>query len=93
MNPGKVVDPYRADENLRLGTGYDPRPVETRMFFADDEGDFSRAALRCVGVGECRKRHGTMCPSYKVTRRRSTARAAGPTCCSRCSMATATAAC
>src|SRR2546427_7246418 len=25
--------------------------------------------LRCVGVGECRKEeHGTMCPSYMVTR-------------------------
>jgi Fe-S oxidoreductase len=23
--------------------------------------------LRCVGVGECRKREGTMCPSYKAT--------------------------
>lgn len=67
MNPGKVVHPFRADENLRLGTGYEPRPVETRMFFADDKGDFTRTALRCVGVGECRKRHGAMCPSYQAT--------------------------
>ena len=27
MNPGKVVDPYRLDENLKLGPGYDPRPA------------------------------------------------------------------
>ena len=67
MNPGKVVHPHRADEDLRLGTGYAPRPVETRMFFADDQGDFGRTVLRCVGVGECRKRHGAMCPSYKAT--------------------------
>ncbi|WP_427913510.1 FAD-binding and (Fe-S)-binding domain-containing protein [Ramlibacter sp. MMS24-I3-19] len=67
MNPGKVVHPYRADQNLRLGTSYDPKPVETRMFFAADKGDFTRTVLRCVGVGECRKRHGTMCPSYKAT--------------------------
>ncbi|TFY97192.1 FAD-binding and (Fe-S)-binding domain-containing protein [Ramlibacter humi] len=67
MNPGKVVHPYRPDENLRLGTAYAPRPVETRMFFADDRGDFGRTVLRCVGVGECRKRDGTMCPSYKAT--------------------------
>jgi Fe-S oxidoreductase len=67
MNPGKVVHAYRADENLRLGTGYDPAPVETKMFFAADKGDFARTVLRCVGVGECRKHHGTMCPSYKAT--------------------------
>ena len=24
MNPGKVVEPYRIDQNLRLGTGYNP---------------------------------------------------------------------
>src|SRR5690606_16324810 len=29
----------------------------------------SRAALRCVGVGLCRREQGgTMCPSYQVTR-------------------------
>jgi FAD/FMN-containing dehydrogenase/Fe-S oxidoreductase len=68
MNPGKVVKPFRADENLRLGTGYTPAPVETRMFFAGDQGDFARTVLRCVGVGECRKHGGTMCPSYHATR-------------------------
>ncbi len=67
MNPGKVVHPYRADQHLRLGTSYQPLPVATRMFFADDQGDFGRSVLRCVGVGECRKREGTMCPSYKAT--------------------------
>ncbi|WP_236589039.1 FAD-binding and (Fe-S)-binding domain-containing protein [Ramlibacter aurantiacus] len=67
MNPGKVVRPYRADENLRLGTSYDPPPVETVMHFAGDASDFGRTMLRCVGVGECRKHDGTMCPSYKAT--------------------------
>ena len=67
MNPGKVVHAYRADQNLRLGTGYQPKPVATRMFFAADQGDFGRTTLRCVGVGECRKRDGTMCPSYMAT--------------------------
>jgi FAD/FMN-containing dehydrogenase/Fe-S oxidoreductase len=68
MNPGKVVHPYRADENLRLGTNYRPEPVTTRLFFADDRGDFGRAVIRCVGVGECRKHGGAMCPSYQATR-------------------------
>jgi FAD/FMN-containing dehydrogenase/Fe-S oxidoreductase len=68
MNPGKVVKAFRADENLRIGTSYSPAPVETRMFFAADKGDFGRGVLRCVGVGECRKKGGTMCPSYMATR-------------------------
>jgi Fe-S oxidoreductase len=38
------------------------------MFFAADDNDFGRTALRCVGVGECRKHGGTMCPSYMATR-------------------------
>ncbi len=70
MNPGKVVDPYRMDENLRLGPGYRPPRQDTHFKFpGDDHGSFARATLRCVGVGDCRKEHtGTMCPSYRVTR-------------------------
>ncbi|HVT57904.1 MAG TPA: FAD-binding and (Fe-S)-binding domain-containing protein [Thermoanaerobaculia bacterium] len=69
MNPGKVVDAYRPDENLRLGAGYRPWDPPTRLHFAEDEGSFARAALRCVGVGKCRRLGGgTMCPSYRVTR-------------------------
>ena len=69
MNPGKVVDAFPLDSNLRLGTDYDPRVVKTHFEFIDDQGSFPRATLRCVGVGECRKLdHGTMCPSYMVTR-------------------------
>ena len=69
MNPRKVVDPYRLDENLRLGTTYAPPELTTHFQFPADEGSFARAALRCVGVGNCRRTHGgTMCPSYMVTR-------------------------
>jgi FAD/FMN-containing dehydrogenase/Fe-S oxidoreductase len=69
MNPGKVVDPYPITSNLRLGADYHPRPLRTRLAFADDEHDFSHATLRCVGVGKCRREHGgVMCPSYMVTR-------------------------
>ena len=66
MNPGKVVDPYGATENLRR-PGYQPA---ARTFFAlAAEGGIGGAALRCVGVGKCRKTDsGTMCPSYMVTR-------------------------
>ncbi|HET7825050.1 MAG TPA: FAD-linked oxidase C-terminal domain-containing protein [Anaeromyxobacter sp.] len=69
MNPGKVVEPYRLDENLRLGPGYREVRPRTWFRFPDDDGSFGRAAARCVGVGECRReRGGVMCPSYMVTR-------------------------
>jgi FAD/FMN-containing dehydrogenase/Fe-S oxidoreductase len=69
MNPGKLVDPYRMDENLRLGTGYSPPAWKTSFQYPDDMNSFTYAILRCVGVGDCRKEHtGTMCPSYMGTR-------------------------
>jgi Fe-S oxidoreductase len=69
MNPGKVVDAYPITENLRLQTGRNPAPLETRFHYREDGGSFSRAILRCVGVGKCRRLDGgTMCPSYMVTR-------------------------
>jgi FAD/FMN-containing dehydrogenase/Fe-S oxidoreductase len=68
MNPGKIVDPYDPTDNLRLGTSYNPIHLETHFQFPNDHGDFARAALRCVGVGKCRRQEsGTMCPSYMVT--------------------------
>ncbi len=68
MNPGKVVDPYPLDADLRFGAGYRPRDLgPTRFRFAD--GGFVAAAERCVGVGRCRRESGgTMCPSYMVTK-------------------------
>lgn len=72
MNPGKIVDPYHIDENLRLGADYHPWDPPTYFKFPDDGGSFAHAALRCVGVGKCRRENGegsqdTMCPSYMVT--------------------------
>ncbi|HWA24798.1 MAG TPA: FAD-linked oxidase C-terminal domain-containing protein [Lacunisphaera sp.] len=69
MNPGKVVLARPLTADLRLGTDYAPRHPRTWFSFPQDQGDFSRATLRCVGVGECRRHEGgTMCPSYMVTR-------------------------
>ena len=70
MNPGKVVDPYRLDENLKLGTSYNPPRPDVKFAYTEDGGDFAHAALRCVGVGKCRvpDAQETMCPSYQVTR-------------------------
>ncbi len=73
MNPGKIVDPFRMDENLRLGADYHPWEPETHFKFPEDHGSFAHAALRCVGIGKCRRKEGkkaeddTMCPSFMVT--------------------------
>ena len=45
MNPGKIVDPYRIDENLRLGADYHPWEPPTYFKFPDDHGSFAHAAL------------------------------------------------
>ena len=69
MNPGKIVDPYPLDSNLRTGPDYKPKPVLTIFQFPDDGGSMAAATERCFGVGKCRKLEGgTMCPSFQVTR-------------------------
>ena len=75
MNPGKMMgtpdDPriYQPEEKLRVGPGYEPARPHTHFAFPDDDGAFSHATMRCVGVGACRKTNGgTMCPSYMATR-------------------------
>jgi FAD/FMN-containing dehydrogenase/Fe-S oxidoreductase len=68
MNPGKLIEPYKLDENLRLGAAYAPWQPETNFKFAADHGSLAEAALRCVGVGKCRREEGgLMCPSYRAT--------------------------
>jgi FAD/FMN-containing dehydrogenase/Fe-S oxidoreductase len=68
MNPGKLIEPYKLDENLRLGANYAPWEPETHFKFAADHGSLAGATLRCVGVGKCRREEdGLMCPSYRVT--------------------------
>ena len=73
MNTGKVINlegpAYTITENLRLGTDYNPPQPKTHFAYQADRHSFARAALRCVGVGVCRREGGgTMCPSYMVTR-------------------------
>lgn len=58
MNPGKIVQPRRLDEDLRLGKD-----------FSSDGSFLAGASLNCVGVGKCRRTEsGTMCPSFMATR-------------------------
>ena len=69
MNPRKIIDPYRVDENLRYGPNYNPPQLKTQFSYPEDNNSFAYAMERCVGVGKCRKTEsGTMCPSYMVTK-------------------------
>jgi FAD/FMN-containing dehydrogenase/Fe-S oxidoreductase len=73
MNPGKIVDPNPLDGQLRLGTGFVHPPIETEFAYPQDSGLFTKATLRCVGIGKCRASGSdgdgqVMCPSYMVTR-------------------------
>ncbi|MBV8480622.1 MAG: FAD-binding oxidoreductase [Actinobacteria bacterium] len=70
MNPGKVVDAYGPDENLRLGPDYRPWRPKPKFAYPKDHGDFAHATQRCVGIGKCRTPEGVdvMCPSFMATR-------------------------
>jgi FAD/FMN-containing dehydrogenase/Fe-S oxidoreductase len=68
MNPGVIVDPHPLDSHLKQAAGWNPRAVATHFDFAS-EGGLAGAALKCVGIGKCRKTDtGAMCPSYMATR-------------------------
>jgi len=70
MNPGKMIDARRVDDDLRLGQDYKPVAFATRFAFRSAVGDgFVRASEHCIGMGKCRSYKGaTMCPSYRATR-------------------------
>ena len=68
LNPHIIVDPYRADEHLRMGPDYRPLRPATHFSFADKQGSFTRAVEHCIGMGKCRATQaGTMCPSFRAT--------------------------
>jgi FAD/FMN-containing dehydrogenase/Fe-S oxidoreductase len=70
MNPGKVVDAYPLDSNIRFSTLSEPVSLRpTGYSFDKDDGSLMHASMRCVGVGRCRRDDAaTMCPSYRATR-------------------------
>jgi FAD/FMN-containing dehydrogenase/Fe-S oxidoreductase len=69
MNPGKVIDAFPLDTNIRYGPRYRKSTLlPTGFSFAQDGGSLQQAAERCVGVGRCRSETiAVMCPSYRVT--------------------------
>ncbi|WP_340063337.1 FAD-binding and (Fe-S)-binding domain-containing protein [Ascidiimonas aurantiaca] len=70
FNPGKIVDAYPMDKDLRYKTERKEPEITTFFDFSDSEG-ILRAAEKCNGSGDCRKTHlskGAMCPSYHATK-------------------------
>jgi len=68
MNPGKIFDTPKMGDNLRYGTAYKLKSIDTILDFTE-EGGFEGAVEKCIGVGACRKLNaGAMCPSYMATR-------------------------
>jgi FAD/FMN-containing dehydrogenase/Fe-S oxidoreductase len=68
FNPGRIVDTPPITSHLRYGAGYSTPSPATFFDFSEFAG-VGRAVEMCSGVGLCRKkREGTMCPSYMVTR-------------------------
>ena len=70
FNPGKIVDAYPMDQNLRYQPDRTEPQIETLLDFSASLG-ILRETEKCNGSGDCRKLPefgGTMCPSYRATR-------------------------
>ncbi|WP_054850832.1 FAD-binding and (Fe-S)-binding domain-containing protein [Olleya sp. ITB9] len=70
FNPGKIIEAYPMDENLRYEINRTEPIIETILDFSKTEG-ILRETEKCNGSGDCRKLPefgGTMCPSYRATK-------------------------
>ncbi|WP_439153053.1 FAD-binding and (Fe-S)-binding domain-containing protein [Winogradskyella sp.] len=70
FNPGKIVDAFPMDKNLRYDADSVEPEIKTVLDFSSSLG-ILREAEKCNGSGDCRKLPefgGTMCPSYRATR-------------------------
>ncbi|MFE6692077.1 FAD-binding and (Fe-S)-binding domain-containing protein [Streptomyces sp. NPDC057743] len=72
LNPDILVRPARLDANLRFAP-LPKGPVPVEFGYPHDDGDFSAAVRRCVGVAKCRTEAlgsgstDVMCPSFRAT--------------------------
>jgi len=70
LNPGKIVDAWPIDKNLRYEPDRLEPQIHTKMDFKDYQG-ILRMSENCNGSGDCRKTHlskANMCPSYQATK-------------------------
>ncbi len=72
LNPGVLVRPKPIDADLRRPQARPLLSIASGFSFAHDDGDFTRAVHRCVGVGKCRADNsaagGFMCPSFLASK-------------------------
>ena len=69
FNPGKIVNSYPMDRNLRYEPERKEPKISTFLDFSDTQG-YLRAVEQCNGSGDCRKTasaKGGMCPSYHAS--------------------------
>ncbi|WP_139957896.1 FAD-binding and (Fe-S)-binding domain-containing protein [Flavicella sediminum] len=70
FNPGKIVNAYGMDQDLRFKADRTEPEITTLFDFSDSQG-IVRVTEKCNGSGDCRKSveaGGTMCPSYRATK-------------------------
>lgn len=71
LNPGILVRPRPLDSDLRRPQAR-MVPAQDGFSFSGDDGDFTTAVHRCVGIGKCRADNsaagGFMCPSYLASK-------------------------
>ncbi|MEL6989212.1 MAG: FAD-linked oxidase C-terminal domain-containing protein, partial [Bacteroidota bacterium] len=70
MNPGKIVNAFPMDEQLRYEVDRSEPKIETFFDFSSEDG-ILKAIEKCNGSGDCRKSveaGGTMCPSFQATK-------------------------
>ena len=72
LNPGKIVNPSRMDENLRYGASYKPIGWKSVFHYSNLPGGRKESGLveaieQCNGAGVCRKSDGVMCPSFQAS--------------------------
>ncbi len=67
MNPGVLVWADAVTEGLRMEPAQRANEIVPLQLFPKDNGSFTDAVNRCVGVSACRSMDGAMCPSFQIT--------------------------
>lgn len=67
LNPGKMLDAPKMDQNLRYGDSYHAHTWKPAIDFGRN-GGLSGAIEQCNGQSVCRQFTGVMCPSFQATR-------------------------
>jgi len=67
LNPGKKINPYPMDQNLRYGPNYQSKSWDSILDFTSQDSLLGAIEM-CNGSGVCLSQSGRMCPSYQVTR-------------------------